>query len=158
MLSNVPRIIFDEMDTGPEEFAARLPLAGELIRFLPGDDRPDYCMVKLDQPLLFVPEPPQEIPDWLQERIAVNAWPTPGFDIDRASADLVVRPPDRPPAVWVPGLIICARLVGTQMSPTMRDLWVNVAYIVDSAQIGEDRVDFDKNYPAAIARINLIEP
>jgi hypothetical protein len=114
--------------------------------------------VKLDQPLLFVPEPPQEIPDWLKERIAVNAWPTPGFDIGRASPDLVVRPPDRPPAVWVHGLIICARMVGTQLSPTMRDLWVNVAYIIDSSQFGADRVDFEKNYPAAIARINLVEP
>lgn len=44
------------------------------------------------------------------------------------------------------------------MRPTMRDLWVNVAYIIDSAQIREHRVDFDKNYPAAIARINLVEP
>lgn len=38
------RIVFDEMGTGPEHFAARLPLADELIRFLPGDDRSDYCL------------------------------------------------------------------------------------------------------------------
>ncbi|MBS9532104.1 hypothetical protein KIH27_00715 [Mycobacterium sp. M1] len=154
----MPIIVFDEMDTGPAEFAARLPLNGELIRFLAGDDRPDYCLVRLDRPMLFVPEPPKEIPDWLQQRIAVNAWPTPGFDIARASPDLVVQTPDGVDAVWVPALVICARMVGTQISRTMRDLWVDVAYVIDSAQIDEERLDFAKNYPSAIARINLIEP
>ena len=100
--------MFDEMDAEPPEFAARLPLHGELMRVLPGDDRPDYCLVKLQQPLLFVPDPPQQLPPWLQERYAVNAWPTPGFDINSASTDLVGALPDGRRAEWVPGLIICA--------------------------------------------------
>lgn len=131
-----PRIVFTAARSGAEGFTSRLPLRGELAGVIPGPDRPDYCLVELDEPIDF--EPPA---DFDRDRIHQSA-------IDQMVLDLDDVLP-------ISALVIVARQVGTQVSPTMADLAVNVGYVLDDSLFTDDVLEFDKVHFAAVATLNL---
>jgi hypothetical protein len=48
--SGRPLVTITDLDGVPSDLAELAPLDGELLRVIPGADRPDYCLVVLDQP------------------------------------------------------------------------------------------------------------
>lgn len=108
----MPVVILDQLDIGPDELAAVLPCRAELLRVLPGPDRPDYALARLEHPLVT---------------------------------------PQRP----IFGVVMAARFVGTQFAPDMRDLWVNLAYVIDDSVTQDDALELSKVRYAAVVRINL---
>ena len=130
-----PRVVIDRFDNEPPELAGRVPVYGDLLRVLPGSDRPDYCLVVLEDPIPFLP-------------------PT-GFDWSITQPEFHATRADGIPFLWVNAVIICSRIVGEQISPAMRDLQVNVAYVVDNTLGRDERLDFAKVHFAAIANLNL---
>ena len=131
-----PRVIFSAARSGPTELTSQLPLRGELAGVIPGPDRPDYCLVVLDRPIEF--EPPE---DFDRDRIRQSA-------IDQMALDLDDGLP-------IGTLVVAARQTGTQISPTMVDLVVNNAYVLDESVLTDELLEFDKVHFAAIATLNL---
>ena len=131
-----PRVIFSAVRSGPPELMSQLPLRGELAGVIPGRDRPDYCLVVLDQPIEF--EPPE---DFDRDRIRQTA-------IDQMVLDLDDVLP-------IGTLVVAARQTGMQISPTMVDLVVNIAYVLDESVLTDELLEFDKVHFAAIATLNL---
>ncbi|MFI6431403.1 hypothetical protein [Rhodococcus oryzae] len=131
----MPVVILDQADSGPAELAAQLPVRAELVRVLPGPDRPDYCLALLEKRLVFKPGP--------------------DFDVSRVGSEFLRTDTDGSPAVLVYAVVFCARFQGTQVAPDMKDLWVNLAYVIDNSQMRDGAVDFAKLENVAVARINL---
>ena len=131
-----PRVIFSAARSGPTELTSQLPLRGELAGVIPGPDRPDYCLVVLDRPIAF--EPPG---DFDRDRIRQSA-------IDQMALDLDDVLP-------IGTLVVAARQTGTQISATMVDLVVNIAYVLDESVLTDELLKFDKVHFAAIATLNL---
>ena len=131
-----PRVILSAARSGPDDFVSRLPLRGSLAGVIPGPDRPDYCLVELDEPIDF--EPPEGFD---RERIRQSA-------IDQMVLDL----DDVLPITTV---VVIARQAGLQVSPTMLDLVVNIAYVLDESVLTDELLDFDKVHFAAVATLNL---
>ncbi|CAN7257229.1 hypothetical protein LJR027_001015 [Terrabacter sp. LjRoot27] len=117
-------------DTAPAELEWQLPLNGELYRLMPGSDRPDYSLLVLERPLHF--------------------YPRDGFDLRRVEAEQQVRDRKGRTMVRVHALLLCARFVGQQLHPGMRDLAVNLAYVIDNSLARDAEVDFGKIEFAAI--------
>lgn len=131
-----PRVIFSAARSGPAELTSQLPLRGELAGVIPGPDRPDYCLVVLDRPIAF--EPPE---DFDRDRIRQSA-------IDQMALDLDDVLP-------IGTLVVAARQTGLQISPTMVDLVVNIAYVLDESVLTDELLEFDKVHFVAIATLNL---
>lgn len=49
----------------------------------------------------------------------------------------------------VHALVLCARLVGQQIAPGLRDLAVNVALVIDNTLLRDEMLDFAKAHPIA---------
>jgi hypothetical protein len=125
-----PRVSITRFDTAPRELEWQLPLDGELYRLIPGPDRPDYSLLVLERPLHF--------------------YPAPGFDVGRVDDEQKVDDRKGRPMVRVHALLVCARFVGQQLQPGMRDLAVNIAYVIDNSLARDAVVDFSKIEVAAI--------
>jgi len=130
-----PRIVIDQLDNELPELAGRVPIHGVLMRVMPGSDRADYCLVVLEDPIPFLP--PEDF-DWSVTQ--------PEFRANRA---------DGVPFLWINAFIICSRIVGDQISPTMRNLQINLAYVIDNTLGRDETVDFGKLHFANIATLNL---
>ena len=129
----MPSFVITRLDTGPEEFAAVLPLRARVIRVMPGSDRADYVLCYAERPIPF--RPPA------------------GFDVSRAQPDAVVRDA-RGGLIAVQGLVICTRIVGDSFRAGMKDLPINIAYVIDTSLTRDTQVDFGKLEFAAIGFID----
>ena len=129
-----PQVSITRFDSAPRELEWQLPLEGELYRLIPGPDRPDYSLLVLERPLHF--------------------YPAPGFDLARVEADQRVEDRKGRPMVRVHALLVCARFVGQQLHPGMRDLAVNIAYVIDNSLARDPLVDFAKIEVAAVGYLS----
>jgi hypothetical protein len=129
----MPSFVITRLDVGPDEFSAVLPLRARVIRVMPGADRPDYVLCYAERPIPF--RPPAD------------------FDLGRVSPDAITRDA-RGELIAVQGIVICTRLVGDTFRGGMKDLAVNVAYVIDNSLTREAAVDFGKLEFAAIGFID----
>jgi hypothetical protein len=119
----MPGFVLTRLDLGPAELEAALPLRADALRVLPGADRPDYLLARFEKPLKY--------------RTPV------GFDPNRADASL--RGTDEQgDFVIVQGIVLCSRFVGQSFTSGMRDLAVNIAYVIDNSVANDASVDFAK--------------
>ncbi|GAB3878257.1 hypothetical protein [Terrabacter terrigena] len=125
-----PLVAVTHFDTAPPELEWQLPLNGELYRLMPGSDRPDYSLFVLERPVHF--------------------YPGNGFDLARVEREQRVEDRKGRPMVRVHALLLCARFVGQQLHPGMRDLAVNLAYVIDNSLARDAEVDFGKIEFAAV--------
>ena len=125
-----PLVSVTRFDSAPPELEWQLPLNGELYRLMPGSDRPDYSLFVLERPLHFYP--PQ------------------GFDVGRVEPGQRVEDRKGRPMVRVHAMLLCARFVGQQLHPGMKDLAVNLAYVLDNSLARDAEVDFGKIEFAAV--------
>lgn len=125
-----PLVAITSFDEAPIELTWQTPMNGELYRLMPGPDRPDYSVMVLERPIHF--------------------YPSERFDVGRVPAPRQV--PDRKgrPMVRVDALVVCARFVGQQLHAGMRDLAVNIAYVIDDSLLGDPSLDLAKIEYAAI--------
>lgn len=128
-----PRVHISSFEDGADELAWQVPVSGELHRVLPGPDRPDYSLMVLEQPLYAYPGP----------SLPLESVPEHALATDRRGR----------PVVAVHALVVCARYVGEQMRPGMRDLAVNVAYVLDPSVADDPVLDFRKIAYAAVGRV-----
>ena len=129
-----PLVSVTHFDTAPPELDWQLPLNGELYRLMPGSDRPDYSLLVLERPLHF--------------------YPREGFDLGRVEQEQRVEDRKGRTMVRVHALLLCARFVGQQLHPAMRDLAVNLAYVLDNSLARDAEVDFGKIEFAAIGYLS----
>ena len=125
-----PLVSVTHFDTAPPELEWQLPLNGELYRLIPGSDRPDYSLFVLERPVHF--------------------YPGDGFDLGRVEPEQRVEDRKGRPMVRVHAMLLCARFVGQQLHPGMKDLAVNLAYVVDNSLARDAEVDFGKIEFAAV--------
>lgn len=129
----MPSFVITRLDVGPDEFSAVLPLRARVIRVMPGSDRSDYVLCYVERPIPF--RPPA------------------GFDLARVHPDSVTRDA-LGELVAVQGIVICTRLVGDTFRSGMKDLAVNIAYVIDNTLTRDPAVDFGKLEFAAIGFID----
>lgn len=129
----MPSFVITRLDVGPDEFSAVLPLRARVIRVMPGSDRTDYVLCFAERPIPF--RPPA------------------GFDMARVHPDAITRD-ERGEVVAVQGIVICTRLVGESFRSGMKDLAVNIAYVIDNSLTRDPAVDFGKLEFAAIGFID----
>jgi hypothetical protein len=129
-----PLVSVTRLDGAPQELEWQLPLNGELYRLMAGSDRPDYSLMVLERPLHF--------------------YPKDGFDLGRVEADQRVLDRRGRQMVRVHALLLCARFVGQQLHPGMRDLAVNLAYVIDNTLARDATVDFGKIEFAAVGYLS----
>ncbi len=119
----MPVVVVDAVDVGPPELAEQLPVAAELLRVLPGPDRPDYALAALGSPLRWdAPDGPREVhalvlaPRFVGDRLAPDLrdlWVGLAYVVDLAQL--------RAPAV---DLAMChyAAVVRLNLDPTREHL------------------------------------
>jgi hypothetical protein len=129
----MPSFVITRLDAGPDEFSAVLPLRSRVIRVMPGSDRSDYVLCYAERPIPF--RPPAT------------------FDLSRAHPESVTRDA-RGELIAVQGIVICTRQVGETFSSGMKDLAVNIAYVIDNTLTRDAAVDFGKLEFAAIGFID----
>ena len=129
----MPGFVLTRLDLGPAELEAALPLRADALRVMPGADRPDYLLARFERPLRY--------------RTPV------GFDMDRADPALRGGDDDGP-FVIVQGIVVCARFVGQGFRSGMRDLAVNIAYVIDNTVANDASVDFAKLEYVAVGFID----
>ena len=129
----MPSFVITELDTGPDQFAAVLPLRARVVRVMPGSDRADYVLCFAERPIPF--RPPA------------------GFDLDRAQPEFRTRD-EHGEIILVRGLVICTRMVGDSFSSGMTKLPINIAYVIDNSLTLDAAVDFGKIEFAAIGFID----
>jgi len=129
----MPSFVITRLDVGPDELSAVLPLRARVIRVMPGSDRSDYVLCFVERPIPF--RPPV------------------GFDLSRVHPDSIT-PDARGELVAVQGIVICTRLVGETFRSGMKDLAVNIAYVIDNTLTRDPAVDFGKLEFAAIGFID----
>jgi hypothetical protein len=119
----MPGFVLTRLDIGPAELESELPLRAEALRVMPGSDRPDYVLARFEHPLKY--------------RVPL------GFDMARADPSLRGRD-ENGDFVIVQGVVVCARFVGQGFRAGMRDLAINIAYVIDNTIIQDALVDFAK--------------
>jgi hypothetical protein len=129
----MPSFVITRLDAGPDEFASVLPLRARVIRVMPGSDRADYVLCYAERPIPF--RPPA------------------GFDLSRVHPDAITRDA-RGELIAVQGIVICTRLVGETFRGGMKDLAINIAYVIDNTLTRDAAVDFGKLEFAAIGFID----
>ena len=129
----MPSFVITRLDVGPDEFSAVLPLRARVIRVMPGSDRSDYVLCYVERPIPF--RPPA------------------GFDLARVHPDSLTRDA-LGELVAVQGIVICTRLVGETFRGGMKDLPINIAYVIDNSLTRDAQVDFSKLDFAAIGFID----
>ena len=129
----MPSFVITRLDVGPAEFSAALPLRARVIRVMPGSDRSDYVLCYVERPIPF--RPPA------------------GFDLARVHPESITRDA-LGELVAVQGIVICTRLVGETFRSGMKDLAVNIAYVIDNTLTRDPAVDFGKLEFAAIGFID----
>ncbi len=88
----------------------------------------------------------------------LHFYPAPGFDVGRVEAEQRVEDRKGRPMVRVHALLVCARFVGQQLHPGMRDLAVNIAYVIDNSLARDAVVDFAKIEVAAVGFLSEGHP
>ncbi len=129
----MPSFVITRLDAGPDEFSAALPLRARVIRVMPGSDRADYVLCYAERPIPF--RPPA------------------GFDLTRVHPDVVTRDAQGE-LIAVQGIVICTRLVGETFRGGMKNLAINIAYVIDDSLTRDAAVDFGKLEFAAIGFID----
>ncbi|KRC61512.1 hypothetical protein ASE14_11695 [Agromyces sp. Root81] len=136
-----PKIVITSVDSAPADLVAQLPVHAELVRILPGSDRPDYSLAVAKKPIHF--------------RTTVVALEQAGVDPSSADPQMIRVHEDGSVDLLVFGLVLCARIAGETIHLGMQDFPVNIAYIIDNTQLGDAAVDFSKSYFAAIGLISM---
>jgi hypothetical protein len=129
----MPSFVITRLDVGPDEFSSVLPLRARVIRVMPGSDRADYVLCYVERPIPF--RPPA------------------GFDVSKVHPESLTRDA-RGELIAVQGIVICTRLVGETFRGGMKDLAINIAYVIDNSQTREPAIDFSKLEFAAIGFID----
>ncbi|MFC9561361.1 hypothetical protein [Agromyces sp. NPDC056965] len=136
-----PKIVITSVDSAPADLAAQLPVHAELVRILPGPDRPDYSLAIAKKPIHF--------------RTTVAALRQAGVDPSAADPQMIRVHDDGTADLVVFGLVMCARLAGETIHLAMKDFPVSIAYIIDNTQLGDPEVDFSKSYFAAVGFVSM---
>jgi hypothetical protein len=139
-----PRIVITGVDSAPADLAAQLPVHAELVRILPGPDRPDYSLAITKKPIHF--------------RTTVATLEQAGIDVSAADPQMIRVHDDGSADLLVFGLVLCARVAGETIHLAMSDFPVNIAYVIDNTQLGDPEVVFSKSIFAAVAFVSMDEP
>lgn len=133
------RLLIDEIDLGPQDLVSQLPLTGYFERLIPGPDRPDYCLGRLDRPLTYT----------ANRKDLTQA----GVDVEALPAEIVSWR-GRKVTLSISGVVFVSRFVGQTLHAGMRSLPVNLAYVIDPSVFGDTILDFAKVLPVGIGFIS----
>ncbi|MFB6611164.1 hypothetical protein ACFCVO_12630 [Agromyces sp. NPDC056379] len=136
-----PKIVITGVDSAPADLAAQLPVYAELVRILPGSDRPDYSLAIAKKPIHF--------------HTTVAALHQAGVDPSAADPQMIRVHDDGSADLVVFGLVLCARVAGETIHLAMQDFPINIAYVIDNTQLGDAEVDFSKSYFAAVGFVSM---
>ncbi|MGI5191223.1 hypothetical protein ACQEVI_24005 [Promicromonospora sp. CA-289599] len=132
-----PFITLDSLDLGPEDLAAQLPLWVQLRRVVAGPDRPDYVVCVAVRPIGY--------------STTLDQLNLAGNQRGQIEDDLVVEETgDGRLTLAVPALVMAARIAGQQAHAGMSGFPVNLAYVLHSDVLRDERLDFGKCLPVGV--------
>lgn len=141
-----PLITIDGIDLGPDDLAAQLPRRAELLRPIPGPDRPDYALAVMQ-------ETPLTFDTTLTELRAA------GVDPATADPDLIRYADDGEHVrLFVYGIVLAPRIVGDRIHLSMRGMPVGLAYVIDNTAMRDETLDLAKCFYAAVAFVSSVPP
>lgn len=134
-------VVLHDADVCLPQLEPQLPLRARLYRFLPGPDRPDYVLAVLTEPI----------------RFAFTASELDGANIEVSRMDPARYRIGADGTVTgvVHGVALCARLRGDVVNPTMRELPVNLAYVMDQTQMSAPELSMDNIIFAGILKATM---
>ena len=138
-----PKIVITSVDSAPADLLEQLPVHAELVRILPGSDRPDSSLAVAKKPIHF--------------RTTVASLEQAGVDPRAADPQMIRVHDDGSADLLVFGLVLCARVAGETINLAMKEFPVNIAYVIDNTQLRDAAVDFSKSYFAAIGFVSMDE-
>jgi hypothetical protein len=138
-----PSFTIDGIDTGPDDLARQLPRTAELVRPIPGPDRPDYGLAVLKEPVTY--------------DTTLTALRSAGVDLATADPQLIQFHPDGEQVrLHVFGIVVATRTVGDRLHGAMSGMPVMLAYVVDNSVMGDETLDFSKCVYVAVAFVSGI--
>lgn len=143
-MTDGPFIRITRLDLGPQELVDQLPVTAQLLRMLPGPDRPDYALAVASTPVRFTST---------VDALAAQGIPVAGIDPRWVRVE-----PDGTVRATVFGLVLAPRVVGAALHPTMVDLPVALALVIDPTQMSDPAVDFAKCSYVAVAFVTTVQP
>ena len=93
------------VDYSPAELDEQVPFVIDLVRQMPGDDRPDYWLGQLQKPLR-----------WNDDSIEKQ----------------------------ITHIVVAARWAGTRIKPSIKNLPVGLAYVLDLSLLEDSTIDLNK--------------
>jgi hypothetical protein len=152
----VPFLVIDQIEYGPPEFAELLPVRCDVVRAMKGPDDATYFLVRPEPAPNYLPQVPTPLTAEQEQHYARNVYPRlESFALSQVNRQLLQYLPDGRIAVSVPGFVVTPRFPPNQFGPEMRDVWVNLAFVLDPAVMREPSLDFGALFFAAVVRMNL---
>ncbi len=135
-----PLVSIDEVEVGPDDLHAQLPVRLELLRVLPGPDRPDYVLARPSRAI--------------RHATTVDFLESQGIDPAGADPRGIRIHPDGGVDLAIMGVVLAARFSGQAIHPGMRHFPIVLAYIIDNSQLRDWEVDFAKCLYVATAGVS----
>jgi hypothetical protein len=131
-------VVLHDADMCLPQLETQLPLRVRPYRVLPGPDRPDYVLAITTEPI----------------RFAFTAAELAGANIEVSRMDpAMYRIRDDGTVTGVVRCVaLCARIRGDAINPSMRDLPVNLAYVMDQTQLEALELSMDNVMYVGIMR------
>lgn len=129
-------ISVDSVETGSDELALQLPVRGQVLRRLPGPDRPDYSLAGLRSPLRL--------------RSTTHVLAEAGVELGGLDPATTTVHEDGSVVAVVYGLVLAPRTAGVRLATAQGAVAVATALVLDTSQMTDRSVRFEKVFYAAV--------
>lgn len=135
-------ISVDSVETGSDELAVQLPVRAQVLRRLPGPDRPDYSLAGLRSPL--------------RVRSTTHLLAETGVDLAGLDRATTTVHDDGSVVALVYGLVLAPRTAGVRLATPQGAVAVATALVLDTSQMTDRTVRFEKVFYAAVTWVTRI--
>lgn len=135
-------ISVDSVETGSDELALQLPVRAQVLRRLPGPDRPDYSLAGLRSPLRL--------------RSTTHLLVEAGVALAGLDPATTTVHDDGSVVALVYGLVLAPRTAGVRLATAQGPVAVATALVLDTSQMTDRTVRFEKVFYAAVTWVTRV--
>ena len=126
------KFIIEKIDVGPDDLLDQLPLLGQVLKVMPGPDRPDYVVAKLNKPISYK----VSRRELKRAKIRYEELPPEVIVWKRSKATITIT-----------GLLFIPHFVGANFHHGMVDMPIAIAYVLDPAVFTDEVLNLSKACP-----------